>query len=147
MSETSIREYITRTFADVDVVEAMGASFFSHGPDQRFPFATIVTGDEHDQASNLSRPSVFRLNVGVSKQTFQSLFGSGSADSAEGETEGGYDFTALDSLMPHPVYGKMYWVCVLNPSEETFKRVQELLREAYDMAVRKSARTRPTDEA
>ena len=34
---------------------------------------------------------------------------------------GGHDFTALDRIMPHPVYGKMYWVCVLNPSDETFR--------------------------
>ena len=145
MDETSIREYIARTFAGVKVVDAMGASFFSYGPDHKFPFATLVTGDEHDQASNLSRPSVFRLNVGVSKQTFQSLFGSGSAHSDEGGPEGGYDFTALDCIMPHPVYGKMYWVCVLNPSEGTFKTVQELLVEAYDMAVRKRAKTKPAD--
>jgi hypothetical protein len=141
MDETSIREYIVRTFAGVNVVEAMGASFFSYDTEDKFPFATIVTGDEHDQASNLSRPSVFRLNVGVSKQTFRSLFGSGSAHSDEGGPEGEYDFTALDCIMPHPVYGKMYWVCVLNPGEETFKTVQGLLAEAYDMAVRKHAKT------
>jgi hypothetical protein len=147
MDETSIREYIARTFAGVDVVDASGGSFFFYDPDHKFPFATLVTSDEYDQASNLSRPSVFRLNVGVSKPTFQSLFGSGSAHSDEGGAEGGYDFTALDCIMPHPVYGKMYWVCVLNPSEETFKRVQELLVEAYDMAVRKRAKHKPADEA
>lgn len=32
-----------------------------------------------------------------------------------------YDFTALDQIMPHPVYGKMFWVCVLNPSAATFQ--------------------------
>jgi hypothetical protein len=147
MDETSIREYIARTFAGVDVVDAAGDSYFFYDPDHMFPFATLVTSDQHDQASNLDRPSVFRLNVGVSKQTFQSLFGSGSAHSHEGGAEGGYDFTVLDRIMPHPVYGKMYWVCVLNPSEETFKTVQKLLVEAYDMAVRKRARTKPADEA
>jgi hypothetical protein len=148
MDETSIREYITGTFAGVDVVDAMGASFFFYDdPDHMFPFATIVTTDEHDQASNLSRPSVFRLNIGVSKQTFQSLFGSGSTPGNEGKSEEGYDFTALDRIMPHPVYGKMYWVCVLNPSAATFKTVEELLAEAYDMAVRKRARKNPADEA
>jgi hypothetical protein len=34
-----------------------------------------------------------------------------------------------------------------NTSEEIFKKVQELLVEAYDMAVRKRARTKPADEA
>jgi hypothetical protein len=147
MDETAIREYIARTFDGVDVVDASGSSYFFYDPDHMFPFATLVTSDEHDQASNLGRPSVFRLNVGVSKQTFQSLFGSGSAHSDEGGPEGGYDFTALDCIMPHPVYGKMYWVCVLNPGEETFKTVQKLLVEAYDMAVRKRARTKAADEA
>jgi hypothetical protein len=143
MDETAIREFITRTFAGVSVVEAMGASFFIYDSDDKFPFATIVTNDEHDQASNLDRESVFRLNIGVSKPTFQSMFGAGTSDRDEGGAEGGYDFTALDCLMPHPVYGMMYWVCVLNPSEETFHTtIQKLLAEAYDMAVRKRARTR-----
>src|SRR5690348_5369571 len=124
MDETSIREYIARAFADVDVVDAPGGSFFFHGPDHRFPFATLATGDEYDRASNLSRPDVFRLNVGVSKPTFQSLFGARPAHPGEGGAEGGHDFTALNRIMPHPVYGKMYWVCVLNPGEETFKAVQ-----------------------
>jgi hypothetical protein len=134
MDETSIREYIARTFAGVDVVDASGASFFFYDADHKFPFATLVTSDEHDQASNLSRPSVFRLNVGVSKQTFQSLFGTGSAHSDKGGPEGGYDFTALDCIMPHPVYGKMYWVCVLNPSEETFNTLSsKIMRPFRDM--------------
>ena len=42
--------------------------------------------------------------------------------------------------MPHPVYGKMYWVCVLNPSAETFKTVRDLLAEAYEAGMRKRAK-------
>src|SRR5690348_7024320 len=123
MNEESIVRYITDTFAGVDVLVASGDSYFYYypdrnaEPDRRFPFATLVTGDRHDQFSNLDRPSFFRLNIGVSKQTFASLFGPRS--SGEG-AEGGYDFTAPDRIMPHPVYGKMYWVCVLNPGETTF---------------------------
>lgn len=49
-----------------------------------------------------------------------------------------YDFTALDRVMPHPVYGRMYWVCVLNPSDETLEtKVSPLLTEAYELAVSK----------
>src|SRR5438270_2443479 len=109
-----ITRYIETTFAGVDVVVASkengapevawGDSFFIYDPDRnlpepkRFPFATIVTQDygEFDNASNLNRPGVFRLNIGVSKETFATLFG------AEGE----YDFTQLDRLMPHPVHGR-----------------------------------------
>jgi Family of unknown function (DUF6194) len=57
---------------------AWGDTFFICDPDRnldeprRFPFATIVTKDygDFDNASNLDRPGMFRLNIGVSKQTF-----------------------------------------------------------------------------
>ena len=40
--------------------------------------------------------------------------------------------------MPHPVYGRMYWVCVLNPSDETLEtKARPLLVEAYELAVSK----------
>jgi Family of unknown function (DUF6194) len=141
MDATSVRQYITQTFPGVEYVEAMGGTFFFVGQERKLPFATLVTGDEHDQASDLSRPGVFRLNVGVGKETFRSLFG------GEAEAGGGHDFTALDRIMPHPVYGKMYWVCVLNPGEATFKKVQELLAEAYQRAARKGSKTGPGGEA
>src|SRR5436305_1510122 len=115
MDEAAIAKYITDTFAGVETSVAYGATFFFFDPAKMFPFATITATDENDTASDLSRPGVFRLNVGVSKQTFQSLFADADAE---------YDFTALDRLMPHPVYGKMYWVCVLNPSDATFETVK-----------------------
>jgi hypothetical protein len=135
MDEAAIVRYITETFDNIGVIEATGSRYFYHdpsddtAPDRRFPFATLVTTDEHDQFSNLNRPSVYRLNVGVRKQTFFSLFGASAA-----ETTDTFDFTALDRIMPHPVYGNMYWVCVLNPSIETFEAVRPLLAEAYEQA-------------
>jgi hypothetical protein len=145
MDEASITQYIIDTFDGVETVTMTGTTFFFYGPERMFPFVTLVTNDDHDQASNLNRPSVFRLNIGVSKQTFRSLFGSQpsqpspSGASGAGEiVDSGYDFTALDQLMPHPVYGRMYWVCVLNPSVETFQEVvRPLLAEAYDRDVSK----------
>ena len=133
MDEAAVVKYITDTFERVETVTASGATFFFYDSERKFPFATLVTNDEHDQASDLNRPGVFRLNVGVSKETFQTLF-----DPTEK-----HDFTALDKLMPHPVYGKMYWVCVLNPSPATFQAVQPLLAEAYELAVRKRSRANP----
>ncbi len=147
MDEMAIRQYISQAFAGVDVVDASGGTFFFYGPDRKLPFATLTTSDEYDRASNLSRPHVFRLNVGVSKQTFQSLFGAGTALSGGAGKKGDYDFTALDRIMPHPVYGKMHWVCVLNPGAATFKKVRALLAEAYDLAVRGRAKAGQGDEA
>src|SRR5581483_9814406 len=88
MDQDAIIGYIADTFPGVDVVRgaegiAAGDTFFMYDPDgrldpkRRFPFATIVTKDygDFDRASNLDRPGVFRLNVGVSRDTYRSLFG------------------------------------------------------------------------
>ncbi|HEX5504897.1 MAG TPA: DUF6194 family protein, partial [Thermomicrobiales bacterium] len=149
MDQRAIVDYITDTFAGVDVSTptegvAAGDTFFIFDPDRdlepkhQFPFATIVTKDygDFDRASNLDRPGVFRLNVGVGRETFRSLFGSPPSPSGgAGAAETGHDFTALDRLLPHPVYAPQSWVCVLNPSDETFQTVRPLLAEAYDQAV------------
>jgi|SRR5579864_1591036 len=148
MDETSIRDYVAATFPGVDVEIASagdgspeiawGDTFFIYDPDhnltgsRRFPFATIVTKDygEFDNASQLDRPGVFRLNIGVSKETFASMFGAG----------GDHDSAALDTLMPHPIYGRNHWVCVLNPSDGTFEKLKPLLAEAYGIAVSRHTR-------
>ena len=153
MNDAQMSQYITETLEGVDVVVDAGNSFFFYNPDSnvppdhRFPFVTLVINDLYDQFSNLNRPSVFRLNIGVSKQTFRSLFKAFSLPSdkdsttASDENSSGYDFTALNQVMPHPIYGRMYWVCVLSPSDETFEtNVRPLLIEAYDMAVSKYER-------
>lgn len=136
MDENSVTKYITGTFESVEYVVASGTFFFI-GSERHFPFATLVNADEHDAFSNLDRPGVFRLNIGVSKATFVSLFG----PSKEESTATPRDFTLLDQLMPHPVYGQMYWVSILNPTDDTFQsRVQPLLAEAYQMNAQKLAR-------
>jgi hypothetical protein len=109
LDEAAITTFIAQAFPGTDVVAgaagiAAGDTFFIYDPDrnlpdqQRFPFATIVTKDygDFDRASNLNRDGVFRLNVGIRRETFRSLFG----------VEGTHDFAALDQLMPHPVYGQ-----------------------------------------
>ncbi|MBA2322230.1 MAG: hypothetical protein H0V89_13880 [Deltaproteobacteria bacterium] len=124
----SITAYIRDAFPGVDVVTVGGGTFFSLNPETHWPnFATLVTTDEFDDVSNLSRPGVFRLNLGVSRSTFQSMVGS----------QVNPDFTALDRLVPHPVYARQLWISVLNPSAETFERVVEpLLAEAHERLTR-----------
>jgi hypothetical protein len=142
MDETSLTQYIIDTFGGVDTVVADGNTFFMYDPDGMFPMATLMINDVNDQASNLDRPGVFRLNIGIGKQTYYALLGAPpSRPGASGIVETGHDFTALDQLMPHPVYANMYWVCVLNPSAATFQTVvQPLLAEAYELNVRKYAK-------
>jgi hypothetical protein len=47
--------------------------------------------------------------------------------------------------MPHPVYGKMYWVCVINPSAETFEAIRPLLAESYARAKDRRDRNTPSE--
>ena len=132
MDETSITQYIIDTFPGVETTENFGYRFFFYRAERMLPFATLaLPGNEYERVSNLDRPGVFRLNIGVSKQTFQSLFGADKVD------VGAYDFTALDTIMPHPDYARQFWVCVLSPSDSTFERLRTLLAEAYDLAVRR----------
>ena len=146
MNEALITQYITDTFEGVHPVDAWGDTFFFYNPGRQLPdeiyFATLKSqDDDYDRASDLNRPAVFRLNIGISKSTYRSLFGSQpSRRGADAVVNTGHDFTALDQLLPHPVYGRMFWVCVLNPSAATFQAVQPLLAEAYDLAVSKYAK-------
>ena len=124
-----ITSWITTTYPETMIARAMGATFFSLN-DKHWPnFATIVTTDEHDMGtpSNLSRPGVFRLNIGVGKATFERLVG-GQADP---------DYAALDTLVPHPVYAKQRWIAILNPSRGSFDAtVKPLIDEAHGRLAR-----------
>src|SRR3954467_6728975 len=139
MEQEAIIKYIRDTFDGLDVVEASGDVYFFADPDgtsdptRRLPFATIVTSDAYDQFSNLNRPSVYRLNVGLSRETFRTLFPSSSLDQNDQTHQ--VDFTVLDQVMPPPVYGNMFWFCMLNPSAFTFAKVRPLLAEAYALAL------------
>ena len=87
----TITSYITQTYPETVIARAMNATFFSLD-DSHWPnFATIVTTDEHDDASNLSRPGIFRLNIGtLSRETFARL-----VEGADPQ-----DFTVLDQVIP-----------------------------------------------
>ena len=130
----AIRRTILETWPESDVVEALGAAFFSLDAAKHWPnFATIVTTDEHDEGapSNLARPGVFRLNIGVGRETFSRLVGS----MAEPE------YAAFDRLLPHPVYAKQRWISILNPTYATFRDVvMPLLTEAHDRLAAQRAR-------
>jgi hypothetical protein len=134
MDETAVASYILDTFEGVETAESYGYTFFFYGADRMLPFATMAASDnEHDSVSNLSRPGVFRLNLGVSPRTFEALFGTRKVDLDS------CDFTALDTIMPHPDYAPQHFVCVLSP-DQTWAQVQALLAEAYELAVRRDAR-------
>src|SRR4051812_19394014 len=99
IDDSFVANYILQTFSNVETETNFGYTFYFYGSDHRLPFATLISSDnEYDRVSNLDRRGVFRLNIGVSKQTFQSLFGTAPVDINN------YDFRALDTVMPHPEY-------------------------------------------
>jgi len=134
----AITRTILETWPETDLVEALGATFFSLDPDKHWPnFATIVTTDEHDEGapSQLSRPGTFRLNIGVDRATFERLVPSTATP----------DYAAFDLVLPHPVYARQLWISILNPSDATFRDiVMPLLTEAHDRLAAARARHSPS---
>ena len=142
MDQDAVIEYITQTCAGLDVLRptdgpGAGDSFFYYDPDRstdpahRLPFATIVVKDygEYDNQSQLDRAGVYRLNIGVGRETFRQLFGYAPGEEPPAGTQ--YDYATLDRLMPHPLYAAQAYICVLNPSAPTFEAVKPLLATAY----------------
>ena len=141
MDESSIVDYITQTFPAVETTTNYGYIFFFYRSERQLPFATfIATDNEYDHLSNLDRPGVYRLNIGISRETFQALFGTAKVDVSH------YDYTALDVIMPHPEYAPQNFVCVLSPGEATVEKVRALLAEAYEIAVRRYTRQNKKQE-
>lgn len=147
MDQEQIIQYVTETFDGLEVQHptdgpGAGDTFFFYDPEhnidpqKRLPFATIVTKDygEYDNKSRLDRPGVYRLNIGLKRETFRSLFPSDCDANA-------IDYAVFDTLLPHPLYAAQSYVSVLNPTEATFDRtIKPLLAEAYEIVATRHAR-------
>ncbi|MET0715447.1 MAG: DUF6194 family protein [Mycetocola sp.] len=127
---------------------AWGDSFFYYDPDddernRMHPFSTIVTKDYtgFDEASDLDRPGIFRLNIAVGRAAFLDLFGHEPEEHATHTGE--FDYTQLDVLLPHPIYAAQGWVAILNPGERTLKAAKTLIADARDLAAKRYDRRAP----
>lgn len=115
---------------------AWGDAFFYYAPDGRMPrttqpYGTIVSKNyPDDSASDLDPPGRWRVNVYVGRTALPELLA------------GRYDLAAADVVLPHPVYGPLGWICVVNPGERTTGTVVRLLREAHEAARARAARRR-----
>jgi len=132
----SIVEYIRAAYPETDILESGGTWFFSFDPERHFPnYATIVTNNDYDDGSDLHRPGVFRLNLGLGRATFERLVGDRIDPQAPP------DYTALDTVLPHPTYAAQLWISILNPSEATFRDIiVPLIAEAHDRLAAQRAR-------
>ena len=146
MDPEGIRRHVEATCPGVNVTtDAEGSLFFIFDPrrdlpaNRQIPFATVVVSDKYDPASALLRqPGNFRLNIGAPLEDYRRRFGDPPAFPKDGGVaEPGRDYAVLDTLMPHPVYAAMGWLCVLNP-ERTWPEAERLLAQAYAQAARKA---------
>ncbi len=84
-------KHIVGSFADIHHISAWGGTSFFYNPAGKLPraiyFVTIKDKDgDNDRASNLQRPGVFCLNIGISKPTYRVLFGPQPVPPAAGGT-------------------------------------------------------------
>ena len=127
---------------------AWGDAFFYYAPDGEMPqhgqpYATIVTKDyPDDTSSELDAPDRWRVNIQVDRTTFRLL--TGEEPRSLSRTR---DYGATDVFTPHPVYGALSWVSVVNPAEQTGQTVERLLREAHEAARARFERRRETGAA
>lgn len=120
---------------------AWGDAFFYYAPDGQLPknvqpYCTVVTKNyPDDTASDLDLPDRWRVNIHVDRKTFRELTGE-----ELGRLDRIYDYAVTDGVMPHPVYGALGWISVVNPAEKTGELVVKLLRGAHDDARARFAR-------
>lgn len=144
----TIEETIRRVCAldeGIKVNTNWGEQGLFYNPDNRLPKGIYlltfkIKDGDNDRASNINREGVYRLNLGIGKPAFVARFGSVPARPSAGQIVAtGDDFTQLDRVMPHPVYGWMSWISVLNPSESTYESLEPLIVTALASAKRKFA--------
>lgn len=111
--------------------EAYGYQMYYVGKDHRMGFVTIADSDsDYDNVSNLDRDGVFRVNIGISRQTFDDLLGDLPSSQI--------DYTALNVFLPHPDYAKQNYICILNPSGDNEALTKDLITEAHAIATKRS---------
>ena len=126
MNQQEAAEFVAQ-MENVQRQENFGYLFFFVGDDHRVPFVSISDSDnEYDDVSNLNREGIFRINIGVSRETFASLLAGSPAQNI--------DYSALDVFLPHPEYAKQHFVCILNPSGENEEIAKKLMVEAHSIA-------------
>ncbi|MDE7440326.1 MAG: hypothetical protein K2N23_07460 [Clostridia bacterium] len=143
MTADEIINYCLENLDGVMLVNSWGERGIFYNPENKLKrgvyILTVKEKDgENDSSSNLNKEWIYRVNLGVRKQTFLNLFGHIPARPPKGGiVDMDFDFTETDKIMPHPVYGWMSWLCCLNPSAETFEKLKPLIAEAHAYAQEK----------
>ncbi|MGB3401056.1 MAG: DUF6194 family protein [Microcoleaceae cyanobacterium] len=138
----TIETYLLETYKYVNPINSWGERSYFINPELKLKrgsyFATIKSKDgANDKASYLNRPDVFRLNIGLTPEQYTKLFGMRPSRPCKGGIiAGNYNFQALNTFMPHPVYGWMGWIAINNPDPDNFEKCKEYLDIAYEKALK-----------
>ena len=135
MNQSEVEAFVAN-MENVQREDNFGYIFYFVGDDHRLPFVTIGHSDnDFDKVSHLDRDGVFRINIGISRETFASLLGDSNAENI--------DYAVLDVFLPHPHYAKQNFVCILNPSGHNVETTKELIAEAHSIAASRLRKKRP----
>ena len=126
MTQAELEAFVAQ-LPNVQREENFGYSFFFVGDDHRLPFVTFANSDnEYDKMSNLDREGVFRVNIGVSRETFKNLISYSDSEDI--------DYSLLNVFLPHPDYARQNFVCILSPVGDNVEETKRLIVEAHSIA-------------
>ncbi|MDE7209556.1 MAG: hypothetical protein K2O31_06690 [Clostridia bacterium] len=143
MTQTEIIKFCLDNLNDTALLNSWGESGIFYNPQSKLKrgiyVLTVKEKDgDNDKSSKLNRDEVYRVNIGVRKDTFIQLFGKIPKRPPKGGViDMPFDFSEIDRILPHPVYAWMGWICVLNPSQKTFETLKIFIQEAYEYAKEK----------
>jgi hypothetical protein len=146
MTAIDLENWLLNNYQGVMVTNAYRERSFFYNPNCSLPkgiyFATIKESDgPNDKASHLDREGVFRLSVGIGKHNYQNVFGAIPTRPLKGKIiDYDFDFSILDTLMPHPIYAWISWVAINNPKRENLETVKYLLDMSYQSVIAKFAK-------
>ena len=138
-----VLQHLMENYPGLKSADVWGETSLFYNPDgvlkRGIYFCTLKNKDgENDKASYLNRADVFRMNFGVSKKTFLSMFQVCPKRPIKGGViDGDYHFQSLDILTPHPIYGWMAWISIINPSHKSLEGMRSLIDESYQICMEK----------
>lgn len=140
MKSEEILNYCLQNLEGTVLVNSWGEKGIFYNPNNKLKRGVYVLtvkekDGENDKSSELDRAGIYRVNLGVRRQTFIDMFSYVPERPAKGGiVDMDYDFTQTDKIIPHPVYAWMGWICCLNPSQNTFDKLKPFITEAYEYA-------------
>ncbi len=147
MQPEEIISHLISHFEGLVETVSWGERSLFYNPDRELPrgvyFCTLKNHDgANDRASDLDRKGVFRVSTGLPKDLYEERFGPLPERPGKGGiVEIKVDYTAIDTLMPHPVYAWMGWVQILSPTRDRFIELQPLFRAAYRHSINRYERS------